>query len=161
MITHLLKNIMIGFFILISILLITPSEVVADRVYFNGSIQGVKYGLSFVEGTIDPSFPDRGYIEMDLITVRSFDLILFARKGLDEDAGPPTRRVQRINASAGAPRKEHFMVYLDNLGLEDSGQGLLAIIIAFPIQIKNQTLVVAYRSDGEKVQFKKVEIPIQ
>lgn len=147
--------------LLMAILLLAPLEAAADRVYFKGSIQGVKYDLSFVEGKVDPGYPERGYIELNLITVRSIDIILLARKGLGEDAGLPRRQVKRIEASAGTPRKEHFMIYLNNLGLEDSGQGLLAIVIGFSIQIKNQTMAVVYQSDGEKVKFKKVEIPIR
>ncbi len=154
-----LRNIRFGTILLAIWLLLVP-EAMADRVYYKGFAQGTRYDLVFVDGMIDPADPDRGYVMLDLMTVRRVDVILTTRAGVGKDTQRKFKG-KRINATTGTPKKEHLIFYLDNLGLEPSKGGLLAVILRFSLPGLNQTQAVAYRSNGIEVRFREVEIPIQ
>jgi hypothetical protein len=143
------------------ITLLISSGVGAESQYFNRSIQGTKYKLSFIGGAMDPADPDRGFVELDLITFQSLDLILAARSSLEPDV-QQRYQTRRINASVGTPRKEHFIFYLDELGLEESSQGLMSMVFVFPVSgARNHAATVVYVFDGETVRFHEVQLPLE
>ena len=136
----------------IGIVLSLASTAQAEDIYFHGSLQGTKYDFSLREGDIDPASPERGYVEISITTVRALDVILVTRMGLQPDAdNPPRTKGRRINASPGAPRKERFTLYLDEIGLESPGEGLIGMLLRFPLSQFDQNLIARYRSDGSRV----------
>jgi hypothetical protein len=145
---------------LLAVLLLI-SGVRAESQYFNRSIQGTKYKLSFIEGALDPADPDRGYVELNLTTFQSLDLVLAARYSWQANV-QQRYQTRRVNASVGTPRMENFVFFLNELGIEESTQGLMSMVFVFPVSgARNHAATVVYNYDGETVRFQEVQLPLE